>query len=129
MFERVPQELNQTRGLGEPAQATGTQGVSDMALVEQRFTGVTAERFADLAAKVKKETGVEIGGNSGSAAKSGYGFRWNYDPAAKGYVPFAQNIMKSGGILTVLLMSFILFRLWRRERIQAALNRGMVTAK
>ena len=54
-----------------------------MALVEQRYTGVTAERFADLAAKVKKETGVEIAGNSGSAAKSGYGFRWNYDSAAK----------------------------------------------
>jgi protein SCO1/2 len=56
-------------------------------------------------------------------------FCYHYDPAAKGYVPFAQNIMKSGGILTVLLMSFILYRLWRRERIQAALNRRMVTAK
>ncbi|MDR3797978.1 MAG: hypothetical protein P4K93_07485 [Terracidiphilus sp.] len=54
-----------------------------MALVEQRFTGVTAERFADMAAKVKQETGVEIAGNSGSAVKSGYGFRWNYDLASK----------------------------------------------
>jgi protein SCO1/2 len=56
-------------------------------------------------------------------------FCYHYDPAAKGYVPFAQNIMKSGGILTLLLMGFFLYRLWRRERIQAALNRGMVTAK
>jgi protein SCO1/2 len=56
-------------------------------------------------------------------------FCYHYDPLAKGYVPFAQNIMKSGGILTVLLMGFGLSRLWRRERIQAALNRGMVTAK
>jgi len=56
-------------------------------------------------------------------------FCYHYDPLAKGYVPFAQNTMKSGGILTVLLMGFFLFRLWRRERIQAALNRGMVTAK
>ncbi len=56
-------------------------------------------------------------------------FCYHYDPLARGYVPFAQNIMKSGGVLTILLMGFFLYRLWRRERIQAALNRGMVTAK
>lgn len=54
-------------------------------------------------------------------------FCFHYDPAAKGYVPFAQNIMKSSGVLTILVMGFFLYRFWRRERIRAALNREMVT--
>jgi protein SCO1/2 len=56
-------------------------------------------------------------------------FCFHYDPAAKGYVPFAQNLMKSGGVLTLLIMGFFLYRFWRRERMQAAANRGLVTAK
>lgn len=56
-------------------------------------------------------------------------FCFHYDPAAKGYVPFAQNIMKSSGVLTILVMGFFLYRFWRRERIRAAVNREMVTAK
>jgi protein SCO1 len=56
-------------------------------------------------------------------------FCYHYDPEAKGYVPFAQNIMKSGGVLTLLIMGFVLYGFWRRERIRAAANRGLVTAK
>lgn len=56
-------------------------------------------------------------------------FCYHYDPEAKAYVPFAQNFMKSGGILTLLVMGFFLYRFWRRERGLAAANRGMVTAK
>lgn len=54
-------------------------------------------------------------------------FCFHYDPAAKGYVPFAQNIMKSSGVFTILVMGFFLYRFWRRERIRAALDREMVT--
>lgn len=54
-------------------------------------------------------------------------FCFHYDPAAKGYVPFAQNIMKSSGVLTILVMGLFLYRFWRRERIRAALDREMVT--
>lgn len=54
-------------------------------------------------------------------------FCYHYDPAAKGYVPFAENFMRVGGALTVLILGFVLYGLWRRER--AAAIRGMVTAK
>jgi hypothetical protein len=54
-----------------------------MPLGEQRFTGVTPQRFSDLAAKVHDMTGITVAGNAGSAAKSGYGLKWDYDPAAQ----------------------------------------------
>jgi protein SCO1/2 len=56
-------------------------------------------------------------------------FCYHYDPAAKGYVPFAENFMRIGGALTVLIFGFVLYGLWRRERAAAATTRGMVTAK
>ena len=56
-------------------------------------------------------------------------FCYHYDPAAKGYVPFAQNFMKIGGFLSLLVMVFLLYRLWRHDRMRSAANRGMVTAK
>ncbi|MGO9239280.1 MAG: SCO family protein [Bryobacteraceae bacterium] len=54
---------------------------------------------------------------------------YHYDPVARGYVPFAENLMRAGGVLTVLIMALVLYSLWRRERITAAASRGMVTAK
>lgn len=41
---------------------------------------------------------------------------YHYDPAAKGYVLFAQNVMKAGGALTLVLLVLFVGLLWRRER-------------
>lgn len=41
---------------------------------------------------------------------------YHYDPATKGYVLFAQNIMKLGGGLTLVGLATFLILLWRRER-------------
>jgi len=56
---------------------------------------------------------------------------FHYDPNAKSYVPFAMNVMKAGGILTVLVMAFILSVMWRRDRSRTAANLpgGVATAK
>ena len=40
---------------------------------------------------------------------------FHYDPQARGYVLFATNLMRGGGVLTVLILAAMLFRLWRRE--------------
>jgi protein SCO1/2 len=53
---------------------------------------------------------------------------FHYDPASRGYVPFAMNFMKTGGALTLAVLGVVMMRLWRRERRSAA-GRGMVTAK
>ncbi len=45
---------------------------------------------------------------------------YHYDPIANAYVLFAQNLMKAGGVLTVLILGFVLWRLFRGERARAA---------
>jgi protein SCO1 len=55
-------------------------------------------------------------------------FCFHYDPEAKGYVPFARNLMKAGGGLMVLVMGIAITVLFRRER-KGALPTGVATAK
>jgi protein SCO1/2 len=42
-------------------------------------------------------------------------FCYHYDPDAKGYVLFAQNVMKIGGVLTILLLGSFLAFFWRMD--------------
>ncbi|MGQ9634548.1 MAG: SCO family protein [Bryobacteraceae bacterium] len=53
-------------------------------------------------------------------------FCYHYDPTSRSYVPFAANIMKAGGALTVLVLGTILGIFWRRERRSGAT--GVATA-
>lgn len=53
---------------------------------------------------------------------------FHYDPQSRSYVPFARNIMRGGGLLTVLVLGIVLLRLWRRERLAVATQK-LVTAK
>jgi protein SCO1 len=55
-------------------------------------------------------------------------FCFHYDPAAKGYVPFARNIMKIAGGLMILVMGLVLRFLFRRER-NNSLPSGVATVK
>ncbi|MCX6619901.1 MAG: SCO family protein, partial [Acidobacteria bacterium] len=55
-------------------------------------------------------------------------FCYHYDPAARGYVMFATNFMRGGGVLVVLILGGILLRFWRRERQHAA-EPNLVSAK
>jgi len=51
---------------------------------------------------------------------------YHYDPKAGGYVLFATNIMRAGGVLTVFLIVFFLLRMFRAERKAAtALKEGL----
>lgn len=56
-------------------------------------------------------------------------FCFHYDPEAKGYVPFARNLMKLGGGLTVLIMGIVISILFRRERNNSSLPSGVATVK
>lgn len=45
---------------------------------------------------------------------------YHYDPQANAYVLFASRVMTVGGALTVLIMAFFLWRLFRGEKLRAA---------
>lgn len=54
-------------------------------------------------------------GKVGSAIDQVILFCFQYDPNSNSYVPHALNLMKLGGMLTVLLLGSLLFVYWRRE--------------
>jgi hypothetical protein len=53
-------------------------------------------------------------------------FCYHYDPKAGAYVWFALNLMRGGGILTVILIAGFLWRMirWERKRTLARLKEG-----
>lgn len=57
-------------------------------------------------------------------------FCYHYDPQAQSYTLFATNIMRGGGIITVLLLGTVLLRLFRSERVRKEFREGnLVPAK
>jgi protein SCO1/2 len=57
---------------------------------------------------------------------------FHYDPVSRSYVPFARNAMRLGGVVTVAVFGFVLWALFRRERVARGRRPeagGMVTAK
>lgn len=55
-------------------------------------------------------------GRLGSAFDRALLFCFHYDPTSRSYVLAATRLMRVGGVVTMVLLSFLLFRLWRRER-------------
>ncbi|MEW6014934.1 MAG: SCO family protein, partial [Candidatus Zixiibacteriota bacterium] len=48
---------------------------------------------------------------------------YHYDPDAKGYVVFASNIMKLGGLLSLILLFLFLAILWLKDRRRSSLQK------
>ena len=55
-------------------------------------------------------------GNIGSTVQRVLLYCYHYDPDAKGYVLFAANVMKLGGVATLVILGVFLGLLWVRDR-------------
>ncbi len=55
-------------------------------------------------------------GTIGSAMDKVVMYCFTYDPSSQSYVPVAMNIMKLGGLATVIILGIFLGVFWRRER-------------
>jgi protein SCO1/2 len=55
-------------------------------------------------------------GRIGSVIDRVFLYCFTYDPSSRSYVPFAMNIMKIGGLATVIILGIFLGVFWRRER-------------
>lgn len=67
-------------------------------------------------------------GKTGSSVDKILLYCFHYDPAEKAYVLFARNVMRLGGVATLLLVGIVLWFLWRREK-SAGYNKTLVTVK
>lgn len=56
-------------------------------------------------------------GTIGSAMDKIVLYCFTYDPSSQSYVPVAMNIMKLGGLATVIFLGIFLGVFWRRERL------------
>jgi len=56
-------------------------------------------------------------------------FCYHYDPQSRSYALFATNIMRGGGLLTVLILGGVLLRLWRIDRRKSLREGNLVPAK
>ncbi|MEO8026025.1 MAG: SCO family protein [Bryobacteraceae bacterium] len=49
-------------------------------------------------------------------------FCYHYDPQTHSYTMFATNVMRTGGVFTVLLMGFFIWRMLRREQARSRIS-------
>ena len=56
-------------------------------------------------------------------------FCYHYDPLSRSYTLFATNIMRAGGLLTVLIMTLVLLRLFKKDRRKSLMEGNLVPAK
>ena len=63
-------------------------------------------------------------GSVGSAWDRVVLFCYHYDPNARGYVLAATRLMSASGIATVLILTLVLARTWRKERHALAEERA-----
>jgi protein SCO1/2 len=56
-------------------------------------------------------------------------FCYHYDPQARSYTLFATNIMRGGGLLTVLIVGGVLLRLFKRDKQKSLMEGNLVPAK
>ncbi|MDZ7757816.1 SCO family protein [Rhodohalobacter sp.] len=56
-------------------------------------------------------------GNIGSAIDQVVMYCFTYDPSSQSYVPVAMNIMKLGGLATLIILGIFLGIFWRREHL------------
>jgi protein SCO1/2 len=61
-------------------------------------------------------------GKVGSTLEKVILYCYHYDPDSQGYVLFAANVMKLGGIFTVAVLVIFLGYLWARERLRTHSN-------
>jgi len=61
-------------------------------------------------------------GQIGSTAEKLLMYCYQYDPDSNSYVPFAMNIMKLGGLATLIILGIFMGLLWLRDKQKATSN-------
>ncbi len=93
------------------AHAAGLFVITPKGKLSQTFTGI--EFDADEVDRAVGEAYKEVWH---SPIKSTLLYCFNYDPKTGHYVPIVMNVMKVGAALTILIVGFFVYRLFRAER-------------
>lgn len=73
-------DLGRAEEVEKTETSTKTIPGNKMACPAMKFNGVTPAHFVAIADEVKKETGMELSGDSGTTSEHGFTVTWDYNP-------------------------------------------------
>ena len=101
-------EIEQT---GEYAHTASVMFVSPLGMVTRYLYGIQFNEF-----DVRSALFEAADGKIGNTVTKVLMYCYQYDPDSGSYVPVAQNIMKVGGVLTLIFLGLLLIPFWIREK-------------
>jgi len=102
---------------GEYAHPAAAFILTEKGLISRYLYGIEFKEF-DLRMALLEASKGKIGNTVDKIVL----YCYHYDPDAEGYVIFAGNIMRIGGVFTMLLLMGFLFHLWRKDRKRKAVK-------
>ena len=111
LAEAVGFNYKEIEDTGEYAHTASVMFVSPLGVVTRYLYGIQFNEF-----DVRSALYEAADGKIGDTVTKVLMYCYQYDPDSGSYVPVAQNIMKVGGILTLLFLGLLLIPFWIREK-------------
>lgn len=104
-------EVNEIKDTGEFAHAAAIALLSPEAVITRYLYGIQYDEF-----NVRSALYEAADGKIGNTLTKVLMYCYQFDPNSNSYVPFAINIMKLGGLATLLFLGIFIGLLWLREK-------------
>ncbi len=104
-------KYKEVQGTGEYAHSAGIIMLSPEGKITRYLYGIKYNEFDTRNALFESADG-----KIGSTVEKLLMYCYQYDPDSNSYVPFAMNIMKVGGLATLIILGIFLSLFWVRER-------------
>lgn len=104
-------KYNEVQGTGEYAHSAAIIMLSPQGKITRYLYGIKYDEF-----DTKNALYESADGKIGSTVEQILMYCYQYDPDSNSYVPIAFNIMKIGGLATLIILGIFISLLWVRER-------------
>jgi protein SCO1/2 len=111
MITAVGFEVNEIEDTGEFAHAAAIMLLSPEGVITRYLYGIQYDEF-----NVRSALYEAADGKIGNTLTKVLMFCYQFDPNSNSYVPFAKNIMKLGGLATLIFLGIFMGLLWLREK-------------
>lgn len=111
MIDAVGFEVNEIEGTGELAHAAAIMLLSPNGVITRYLYGIQYDEF-----NVRSALFEAADGKIGNTLTKVLMFCYQFDPNSNSYVLEAKNIMKLGGLATLIFLGIFIGLLWLREK-------------
>ncbi|MFN1835322.1 SCO family protein [Balneola sp. MJW-20] len=114
-------QYNEIEDTGEYAHPAAIMFLSPEGLITRYLYGIKYDEF-----NVRNALSESVDGKIGSTVERLVMYCYQYDPDSDSYAPVAINIMKLGGLATLIFLGIFLGLLWLREKRNNSTNKTEV---